>query len=45
VHDASTIAFLFYPELVSFVRASVKISADTEGGTRGFTFFDQRHHP
>ena len=44
VHDASTVAFLFYPELVSFVRASVKISA-AEEGTRGFTYYDQRHQP
>ena len=34
MHDASTVAFLFYPELVSFVRASVKISSADEG-TRG----------
>jgi hypothetical protein len=38
-----TVAFLFYPELVSFKRATVKISSDE--GTRGFTYFDQRHHP
>ena len=45
VHDASTVAFLFYPELVRFVRASVKISGELDGGTRGFTYYDQRHHP
>ena len=44
VHDASTVAFLFYPELVSFVRASVKVSSSDEG-TRGFTYYDQRHRP
>ena len=44
VHDASAVAFLFYPELVSFKRASVKISCADEG-TRGFTYFDQRHQP
>lgn len=44
VHDASTVAFLFYPELVSFVRASVKISS-ADKGTRGYTYYDQRHQP
>lgn len=42
VHDAATIAYLFYPELFTFRRAQVNV--ETKGKwTRGKTLFDRRH--
>lgn len=44
VHDASTIAYLFYPETLMFQRARVAI--ETQGTwTRGKTLLDRRHVP
>ncbi|GAB4161537.1 MAG: nucleoside hydrolase [Cyanobacteria bacterium J069] len=42
VHDASTLAYLFYPETLRFRRGQVEI--ETEGKwTRGKTLLDNRH--
>ncbi|MBW4537505.1 MAG: nucleoside hydrolase [Myxacorys chilensis ATA2-1-KO14] len=42
VHDAATLAYLFYPETLTFRRAQVDI--ETEGRwTRGKTIIDSRH--
>ncbi|WP_088889402.1 nucleoside hydrolase [Leptolyngbya ohadii] len=42
VHDAATLAYLFYPELIRFQRAQVEI--ETQGTwTRGKTLFDRRY--
>ena len=44
VHDAATIAYLFYPETLQFQRAKVEI--ETQGSfTRGQTILDRRHLP
>jgi inosine-uridine nucleoside N-ribohydrolase len=44
VHDAATIAYLFYPETLTFRRAQVSIEIQgTE--TRGKTVIDDRHVP
>jgi inosine-uridine nucleoside N-ribohydrolase len=44
VHDAATIAYLFYPETLTFRRAQVSI--ETQGtATRGKTLIDDRHVP
>lgn len=44
VHDAATIAYLFYPETLQFQRANVQV--ETQGSlTRGQTIVDQRHLP
>ncbi|NET10433.1 MAG: nucleoside hydrolase [Symploca sp. SIO2B6] len=44
VHDAVTLASLFYPETLLFRRACVQV--ETQGVlTRGQTLIDQRHHP
>jgi purine nucleosidase len=43
VHDASTLAFLFYPETVRCTRAQVKISTEGCDGVRGLSYFDRRH--
>ena len=44
VHDAATIAYIFYPELFKFYRAKVEI--ETQGiSTRGLTWFDRTHKP
>ncbi|PSF36764.1 nucleoside hydrolase [Aphanothece hegewaldii CCALA 016] len=42
VHDAVTLAYLFYPETLSFRRALVKIETAGEW-TMGKTLFDNRH--
>jgi inosine-uridine nucleoside N-ribohydrolase len=42
VHDATTLAYLFYPETLSFRRARVRIETKGEW-TRGQTVFDDRH--
>lgn len=42
VHDAATLAYLFYPETLSLQRAKVQV--ETKGQwTRGQTVIDQRH--
>lgn len=42
VHDAATLAYLFYPETLRFRRAQVQV--ETKGSwTRGKTLFDNRH--
>lgn len=42
VHDAATLAYLFYPKTLRFQRAHVLV--ETQGNwTRGKTLFDQRH--
>jgi inosine-uridine nucleoside N-ribohydrolase len=42
VHDASTLAYLFYPETLLLRRANVRV--ETQGKwTRGQTLFDDRH--
>lgn len=42
VHDAATLAYLFYPEMLQFQRARVEI--EMQGAwTRGKTLFDRRH--
>jgi inosine-uridine nucleoside N-ribohydrolase len=42
VHDAATLAYLFYPETLTFRRSQVQI--ETQGRwTRGKTVLDQRH--
>lgn len=42
VHDAATIAYLFYPETLTFQRGKVKV--ETQGKlTRGQTILDRRH--
>ena len=42
VHDAATLAYLFYPETLSMRRAEVRV--ETKGQwTRGQTVFDERH--
>jgi inosine-uridine nucleoside N-ribohydrolase len=42
VHDAVTVAYLFYPETLKFRRAEVRI--ETEGCySAGYTFIDRRH--
>ncbi|BAZ05185.1 inosine-uridine preferring nucleoside hydrolase superfamily protein [Calothrix sp. NIES-3974] len=44
VHDAATIAYLFYPETLTWQRAKVEV--ETQGKfTKGKTFFDNRHIP
>lgn len=44
VHDAATIAYLFYPETLMFQRAKVQV--ETQGTfTRGQTILDRRHIP
>lgn len=44
VHDAATIAYIFYPELFKFFRAKVEV--ETQGkSTRGMTWFDRTHKP
>lgn len=42
VHDAATLAYLFYPEMLMFRRAQVHIETKGEW-TRGKTLFDRRH--
>ncbi|HEY9627918.1 MAG TPA: nucleoside hydrolase [Coleofasciculaceae cyanobacterium] len=42
VHDAATLAYLFYPETLMFRRAQVQIETQGEW-TRGKTLFDDRH--
>lgn len=42
VHDATTLAYLFYPETLSFRRAKVLVETKGEW-TRGQTVFDDRH--
>lgn len=42
VHDAATIAYVFYPELLQFQRAKVEIELQGKW-TRGKTLFDRRH--
>ncbi len=42
VHDATTLAYLFYPETLSFRRAKVRVETKGEW-TRGHTVFDDRH--
>lgn len=42
VHDATTLAYLFYPETLSFRRAKVRVETKGEW-TRGQTVFDDRH--
>lgn len=44
VHDAATLAYLFYPELMQFQRGQVEI--ETQGiWTSGKTLFDRRYTP
>eukprot|EP00591_Stephanopyxis_turris_P013716 CAMPEP_0195536624 /NCGR_PEP_ID=MMETSP0794_2-20130614/46437_1 /TAXON_ID=515487 /ORGANISM="Stephanopyxis turris, Strain CCMP 815" /LENGTH=113 /DNA_ID=CAMNT_0040670101 /DNA_START=23 /DNA_END=364 /DNA_ORIENTATION=+ len=43
VHDASTLAFLFYPETVRLTRGRVKVS--TSEDVQGRTHLDMRHLP
>jgi inosine-uridine nucleoside N-ribohydrolase len=44
IHDAVTLAYLFYPELLKFRRAQVEV--ETGGNwTRGKTVWDDRHLP
>ena len=43
VHDASTLAFLFYPETISLTRGRVKVS--TSEDVQGRTHLDMRHLP
>ncbi|MBD1913956.1 MULTISPECIES: nucleoside hydrolase [unclassified Leptolyngbya] len=42
VHDAATLAYLFYPEMLHFQRAKVEIEMQGTW-TRGKTLFDRRH--
>ncbi len=42
VHDAATIAYLFYPEVLTFQRAQVWVETQGEW-TRGKTVIDRRH--
>ena len=42
VHDAATLAYLFYPETLLFRRAEVRVETRGEW-TRGQTMFDDRH--
>jgi inosine-uridine nucleoside N-ribohydrolase len=42
VHDAATIAYLFYPEVLMFQRAQVWVETQGEW-TRGKTILDRRH--
>jgi inosine-uridine nucleoside N-ribohydrolase len=44
VHDAATLAYLFYPETLWMQRATVHVETQGEW-TRGQTVFDQRHLP
>lgn len=44
VHDAATLAYLFYPETLSFRRAQVTVETEATQ-TRGKTLIDRRHHP
>ncbi|MHC4403017.1 MAG: nucleoside hydrolase, partial [Planctomycetota bacterium] len=44
VHDAATIAYLFYPETLLLRRARVRVETQGEW-TRGQTVFDDRHLP
>ena len=44
VHDAVTIAYLFYPETLLFRRARVRVETKGEW-TRGKTLIDERHVP
>jgi inosine-uridine nucleoside N-ribohydrolase len=44
VHDAATLAYLFYPETLSLRRAGVRVETQGEW-TRGQTLFDDRHGP
>jgi len=43
VHDASTLAFLFYPETVKLKRGHVKINTTEE--CKGLSYMDHRHNP
>ncbi|MEB3886574.1 nucleoside hydrolase [Lyngbya sp. CCY1209] len=42
VHDAATVAYLFYPELFKFYRARVTVETQGES-TRGMTWFERTH--
>lgn len=42
VHDAATLAYLFYPEMLRFRRAQVQVETNGDW-TRGKTLFDNRH--
>jgi inosine-uridine nucleoside N-ribohydrolase len=42
VHDAATLAYLFYPETLLLRRAQVRVETQGEW-TRGQTVFDDRH--
>lgn len=42
IHDAATIAYLFYPETLLLQRANTEIEVNGKL-TKGQTFFDQRH--
>jgi inosine-uridine nucleoside N-ribohydrolase len=42
VHDAATIAYLFYPEVLTFQRAQVRVETQGEW-THGKTILDRRH--
>ena len=42
VHDATTLAYLFYPETLMLRRAQVHVETEGES-TRGQTIFDDRH--
>lgn len=42
VHDAATLAYVFYPEMMQFQRARVEIEMQGTW-TRGKTLFDRRH--
>jgi inosine-uridine nucleoside N-ribohydrolase len=44
VHDAATLAYLFYPETLLLRRAEVRVETKGEW-TRGQTVFDDRHLP
>jgi inosine-uridine nucleoside N-ribohydrolase len=44
VHDAATLAYLFYPETLLLRRAKVRVET-TGDWTRGKTVFDDRHLP
>lgn len=44
VHDAATIAYLFYPQTLTWQRAKVEVETQGEF-TKGKTFFDKRYLP
>ncbi|NJO16341.1 MAG: hypothetical protein HC877_11520 [Thioploca sp.] len=44
VYDATTLAYLFYPETLLFRRAEVKVETKGEW-SEGQTFFDDRSRP